>query len=367
MRREKNRAKVGAVAKDYYQILGVARDASGDDIKKAYRKLSKELHPDKHKGDKEKETKFKEVNEAYEVLSDKSKRAQYDRFGSAGANFGGGGGQGFEGFDFSGANFGGDFGDLFSQFFGGGRVQRRERKGADIEVTIRVPFTAAVTGEERELTFSSLVRCDVCGGDGAQKGAKIVTCSECRGSGQVTRTAQSFFGTIQQAVVCPRCGGNGKVPEKACTGCAGQGRREGRKTVRVQVPAGIHDGQSLRVRGEGQAGLAGEPAGDLYVRIAVESDTRFRREDDDIHATARIPFTIASLGGEVDAATVHGEVTLKVPAGTQSGTVLRIKGKGMPVLNSSRHGDHYVTVEVEVPKKLSRRARQLLEELKEEL
>lgn len=354
------------MAKDFYQILGVSKDASKDDIKKAYRKLSKELHPDKHKGDKEKEAKFKEVNEAYEVLSDETKKRNYDQFGSTNGNPFGGGGGGFGGFDPS--QFGGDVGDIFEAFFGGrGKSRARtQERGRDLEVSVRIPFTMSVTGGERMISLTTFVTCDECEGKGGAPGSKMEKCGECGGAGQVTRTSQSFFGTIQQTVVCPECHGKGEVPSERCKKCGGEGRREEKKQVTVNIPAGIHDGQSLRMRGEGQAGAHGNPSGDLYVVVNVETDARFVRDGDDIRTILAVSVTDAMLGAEKEIETVHGPLTISVPAGTQPGQVLRIKGKGMPVLSSSRHGDHFVTIEVEIPKKLSRSARKLVEEMKNE-
>lgn len=349
---------------DYYATLGVSRDATQADIKQAYRKLSKELHPDKHKGDKDKEKKFKEVNEAYEVLSNEQKRKRYDQFGSAdGQQFGGGGFQGnYQDFDFS--QFGGGFGDLFENFFGGGRRTRDQNKGKNVEFSITIPFSDAISGQEREIEFLTLVRCTHCDGTGAEKGGKLITCETCSGTGQVTRSAQSFFGTMQQTVLCPTCHGSGKVPEKPCHICKGEGRVREKKKVKVNIPAGIQDGQSLRIRGEGEAGRQGAAAGDLYLLIHLEPDVRFQRDGDDIRSEKTISLADAALGTEADVDTVQGFVKLSIPAGTQPHQLFRIKGKGMPVLGTHRFGDHYVTMIVEIPKKLSREERKLFEELR---
>lgn len=357
------------MAKDFYAILGIQKTASEAEIKQAYRKLSRELHPDKHKGDKGKEAQFKEVNEAYEVLSDPQKKASYDRFGSAdfgqaggGQGFGGFGG-GFQGFDPS--QFSGDLGDLFEGFFGGAAGRRRDDgRGRTVEIDVTIPFADAVNGAERQITFKTQVTCSECSGSGAATGSKTVTCSECGGTGAVTRQTRSIFGTIQQTVVCGTCKGSGKVPEKPCRKCGGEGRVSDRKTVTVRIPAGIDDEQSLRVKGEGEAGRLGAASGDLIVRIRVEPDPRFTREGDDVHATLQLPIVDAVLGTEATVDTVHGKTTIHVPAGTQPGQVLRIKGKGMPVINTSRHGDHYVTVDLHVPTKLGRDEKRLYEELK---
>jgi molecular chaperone DnaJ len=358
---------VPRMAKDYYQILGVSKGASEQEIKQAYRKLSRELHPDKHKGDKQKEEQFKAVNEAYEVLSDPKKKQTFDQFGTADGPFAGGGGGGgfggFEGFDFG----GGGMGDIFESFFGGAggrRTRKNDTRGRDVEIELTVPFMDAVKGAEREISFRTLVKCATCGGGGNQEGSKVVTCPTCNGSGQVMRTARSLFGTIQQAMLCDNCGGSGKIPEKPCKTCNGEGRKEDKKTVKINIPAGIMSGQSLRVTGEGEAGKQGGTAGDLFIRMRVEEDARFTRNDDDIRTTLKIPLLDAVLGSTKDVETVHGPVSLTIPAGTQPEQVFRIKGKGMPVLNASRHGDHYVEVEVEIPKKLSRHEKELYEQLR---
>ena len=352
--------------RDYYEVLGVARDASSEDIKKAYRRLSKELHPDKHQGDKQAEQKFKEVNEAYEVLSDASKRGRYDQFGVAGAGQGGGPG-GFGGFDFSGFQGfqdGFDLSDLFGSFFGGSARGRREasERGANREIRIKIDLLEAVTGVRREIVLERSAACPECDGKGAAKGSDLIKCPECGGTGQTVSSSQSFFGVIQHSQACARCGGSGKVPEKPCAACRGEGRKGMKDTVAVEVPAGIADGQTLRIAGYGDAGRRGTKAGDLFVHLSVTEDPRFRREGDDIHSLVALAVTSAILGDEIDVETVHGNVTLKIPAGTQPGQVFRLKGRGMPVLSSSRTGDHYVTVTVEIPKKLSREEKRLLEE-----
>jgi len=350
------------MARDYYDILGVDRGAPLADIKKAYRGLSKKLHPDKNKDDKDAEKQFQEVNEAYEVLSDEKKRQQYDQFGSAGS---GAGGQG--GFDFSGFQNGGGFGDIFETFFGrgaGGQRTARNERGHDQEVHLTIDFAEAVSGARKNISIDSIIKCDKCEGSGASSGSKLVSCSECGGTGQVTRTTQSFFGVIQQNTVCPSCRGSGKVPEEKCKQCSGEGRINGKQKLTVDIPAGIQDGQTLRLTGKGTAGRQGATSGDLYLLISVRSDPRFRREGDDVRAVAQVSVLDAILGTQIKVPTVHGDVSLKIPAGTQSHQVFRVKGKGMPVLSSSRHGDHYVTVEVEIPKKLSRKEKDLLEEWK---
>ncbi|MBI1812915.1 molecular chaperone DnaJ [Candidatus Peregrinibacteria bacterium] len=358
--------------KDYYDVLGVARGASADDIKKAYRKLSKELHPDKHKGDKTAEQRFKEVNEAYEVLSNPQKKQMYDQFGSAGmGNAGAGGGAGFGGFDFSHFNSGdfGSFADLFEGFFRGGAAggaasRRPEERGGDREVELTTTLAEVLTGKREELSLKLLVRCDRCSGSGAEPGSNVVTCAECGGTGKVTHVAQSIFGRIQQRVVCARCKGSGKVPEKKCAKCDGEGRISSATRVTVDIPAGIQDGQTLRLRGQGDAGRQGMAAGDLYVRIRVRPDPRVERDGDDLRSTMTISVLDAILGAEAPLQTLQGQVTLKIPEGVQPGQVLRLRGQGLPVLQSSRRGDHYVTVKIEIPTRLSRAERKVMEEWK---
>ncbi len=356
------------MAKDPYSILGVSRSATEAEIKAAYRKLSRELHPDKHKGDKEKESKFKEVNAAYEVLSDPKKKQAFDQFGSAdGSSPFGGGGSGFSGFGngFDASSFGG-FSDIFESFFsgggGGGNRRAQEGTGRDTEVELSIPFMATVTGEERPISFRTLITCDTCKGSGAAEGSKVVTCDQCSGTGQVTKRMSSLFGVIQQSVVCSKCKGAGKIPEKPCRTCSGEGRVADKKTVQIHIPAGISDGQALRITGEGEAGKHGARAGDLFVRIRVQPDGRFERHGDDIRSTLSLSALDAILGTEKIIETVHGSMTLNIPAGTQPDQILRIRSKGMPVLNTTRFGDHYVTVSIVIPSKLSRKERELLEE-----
>jgi molecular chaperone DnaJ len=370
------------MAKDYYATLGLSRGASQDDIKKAYRRLSKEHHPDKHKGDKSAEHRFKEVNEAYEVLSNPKKKQMYDQFGEAGVKggaggfggfgAGGAGAQGFNGFDFS--AFTGDLGSfasIFDSFFGGegrgpagGRAGNQQERGSDREVEVRISFDDVVKGAQETVTFTALRTCPTCSGSGAEQGSNIITCPECQGTGQITRVRNSFLGAIQERRVCPRCGGAGKIPERQCRTCNGAGRVSENVEVQVRIPAGIHDGQTLRLRGEGDSGPRGAPAGDLYVHVHVRPDRRFERDGDDIRSTVTVSVLDAIAGAEIPVETVHGTATVKIPAGTQPNEVFRLKGKGLPVLNTHRVGDQYVTVNVEIPKKLSREERRLLDEWK---
>jgi molecular chaperone DnaJ len=358
------------MAQDYYTTLGISRDASADDIKKAYRKLSKELHPDKHKGDKAAEQKFKEVNQAYETLSNPQKKQMYDQFGEAGANGNagfGGGGAGFNGFDFNNFSQGGaDFSDLFEGFFGGAsgsaRARQQDQRGRDLEIHLTIDFMESVSGAKRTVQLKKQKTCATCTGSGSEPGSKTITCTECSGTGQVTRTAQSFFGVIQQRTLCPRCHGSGKVPEKPCHTCKGEGRVSDTVSTEISIPAGISDGQTLRLRSEGDAGKQGAASGDLYVQISVRPDKRFDRDGDDIRSEATISVVDAILGTDIDIDTVHGKSTVKIPEGTQPGQVFRLRDKGMPVLNTNRKGDHYVLVNVQVPTRLSRAERKLIEE-----
>lgn len=353
------------MAKDLYGVLGVPRSASADEIKQAYRKLSKEWHPDKHKGDKAAETKFKEINEAYEALGDPEKRKMYDQFGSTGGPGGIGGGPGMGGFDFSGFSNGGDFSEIFENFFGGaggGNRRGASDAGQDREVEVTLELADVLEDAVREIDIRKLVSCDVCDGKGAEKGTAMKGCGTCGGTGQVTRTAQSFFGAIQQRSVCPECRGSGTVPEKPCPSCNGEGRRSERTTVKISIPAGVDDGQTLRVRGSGDAGRRGAAAGDLYVLIRVRQDPRFERDGADLKSELTVHAVDAILGADKEVDTVHGPVTLRIPEGTQPGSVLRIKGKGLPVLSSSKTGDHYVEINVEIPRKLSREERRILGE-----
>lgn len=355
------------MAKDYYSILGVSKSASQDDIKRAFRKLAHEHHPDKG-GDAEK---FKEINEAYQVLGDQEKRARYDQFGSAdGQQFGDfGGGQGFPGgfsFDFSqfgdGAGFD-DLGDILGSMFGmGGGGGRRSRKmrGADLQTRITISFLEAVFGVTKELTLEHTGSCARCAGTGGEPGTKIKTCDTCKGQGFVTKVQHTMVGAMQVRATCDTCDGRGEVPEAKCTQCRGAGTQRVKETVTLDIPAGIDDGAQLRVRGSGESiGVRGEP-GDLFVTVRVVADNRFERDNFDIRSAVRIGFTQAALGGTLRVATVDGETDLSIPAGTQSGTELRLRGKGIP--HGRGRGDHIVTVHVVTPTRLSARQRAILEE-----
>lgn len=347
---------------DFYDILGVSRDASAEDLKRAYRALSKEWHPDKHKGDKAAEQRFAEINHAYETLSDPKKRQMYDQFGSAGPGAGGPGGFDFN--TFQGFADMGDLGDLFGSFFGGARGsgQRVRTRGDDVRIALDVALREAFSGATREVTLRMPVTCEACSGSGAAKGAAVVTCTTCSGTGQVTRTAQSFFGAIRQSVLCSDCQGTGKRPEKMCPSCHGEGRTNGKRTIGIRIPPGIATGQALRLQGEGGAGLRGDTAGDLLVEITVLPDPEFVRDGDDIRSVIDVPVIDALLGADLSVPTLHDAVTVRIGEGAQPGDVLRVKGKGMPILNTARFGDQYVELRVVVPKKLSRAERKLMEE-----
>jgi molecular chaperone DnaJ len=356
------------VARDPYAVLGLSKNASPEDIKKAYRKLSKELHPDKHKGEKDAETKFKEINEAYEILSNPDKKKMFDQFGRT-DNGAGGGGQGFGGFDFSnfqGFQQNGDLGDLFESFFGrrGGARPVDQNQGSNHESQVEITLADVLHGTQKTIEVRRLIACDTCHGSGAAPGSSVVQCTTCGGTGQVTRTTQSFFGAVQQRMVCDTCGGSGTVPREPCKTCRGEGRVPQRSSITVNIPAGISSGQTLHVRGQGDAGRRGAPAGDLYVHVRVAPHPRFEREGSDIHSSIAIHVLDAILGAEIPVETLHGTTTVNIAAGLQPGQVLRIKGKGVPELGSSRYGDHYVTVVVEIPKKLSREEKKILEEWK---
>ena len=357
--------------RDYYDILGVSKSASADELKRAYRKLAMKHHPDKHGGD---DKEFKEVAEAYEVLKDSQKRQQYDQFGHNGpfGGAGGPGGPGAGGFDFNGqqfdfSQFGGGFGDIFDMFTGGQQQARgrQQRRGADLETAVTIEFKDAIFGTEETLHFNSEDKCDRCHGKGAEPGSKVKTCDTCKGQGQVTRVQQTILGSIRQAAVCHTCNGEGEIPEKKCEHCHGKGTVKKARTVKVKIPAGIDNGSTIRLQGQGGADRKG-PNGDLYVHIRVKPHKDLRRVDQNIVSTATIPMTLAALGGEIEVLTVDGDVTLKIPAGTQSAKQFKLSDHGVPSLSrSGKRGDHIVTVTVETPTKLTSKQKQLLEEFEE--
>lgn len=351
--------------RDYYEVLGVSKDADDAAIKKAYRALAKKYHPDMNPGDAEAEKKFKEASEAYAVLSDAEKRRQYDQFGHAAFEGGAGGAGGFGGFDFNGADFGDIFGDIFGDLFGGGRRGGRANngpmKGANIRKSIRITFEEAVFGCKKELEVILKDPCTTCGGTGAKPGTSPETCPKCGGKGQVVYTSQSFFGTVQNVQTCPNCGGSGKVIKEKCISCSGTGYTSSKKKIEVTIPAGIDNGQSVRIREKGEPGTNGGPRGDLLVEVNVSRHPIFQRQDMHIFSTVPISFAQAALGGDVKIQTVDGAVIYNVKPGTKTDTKVRLKGKGVPSLrNSAVRGDHYVTLVIQTPEKLSAEAKEAL-------
>lgn len=354
--------------RDYYEVLGIGRDADDAAIKKAYRVLAKKYHPDMNPGDAEAEKKFKEASEAYAVLSDPEKRRQYDQFGHAAFEGGAGGAGGFGGFDFSGADFSDIFGDIFGDLFGGGgrrggRGNNGPMKGANIRKSIRITFEEAVFGCEKELEVILKDPCTACNGTGAKPGTSPETCPKCGGKGQVVYTSQSFFGTVQNVQTCPNCGGSGKVIKEKCSSCSGTGYTSSKKRIQVSIPAGIDNGQSVRIREKGEPGTNGGPRGDLLVEVNVSRHPIFQRQDMHIFSTVPISFAQAALGGDVKIPTVDGDVIYTVKAGTKTDTKVRLKGKGVPSLrNAQIRGDHYVTLVIQTPEKLSPEAKEALRE-----
>lgn len=353
--------------RDYYEVLGVSKDASDDELKKAFRKAAVKYHPDKEGGD---EIKFKEVNEAYEVLKDKQKRQRYDQFGHAGVGgaSGGGGGNPFEGFGGFGNgqgfefNFGdGGLGDIFGQFFGGGGQSREPARGRDVETQMTLSFEDAIFGAEKELDLTMDDECSHCKGTTVEPGSSMKTCPTCKGAGQQTRIMNTMFGQVQQAVTCETCKGRGKVPEKECTVCKGRGTEHRRQSITIKVPAGIDDGATIRLKERGEA-AANIPRGDLYVHIRVKAHKKFTREGDIILSEEHISMIDAALGTEIDVDTVDGKIRMKIPAGTQSGTDFKLSGHGVPHLQRSSRGPHIVQVIVDIPTKLSKKQKELLEQ-----
>ena len=354
--------------RDYYEVLGVDKGADDATIKKAYRQLAKKYHPDMNPGDKEAEKKFKEASEAYAVLSDPDKRRQYDQFGHS-AFEGGGAGGGFGGFDFSGADFSDIFGDIFGDFFGGGsRGGARNNgpmKGAN--TSVRISFEQAVFGVEKELDLNLKDTCKTCNGSGAKPGTSPETCRKCGGRGQVVTQHSTPFGTIRNSQVCPDCGGTGKTIKEKCPDCHGSGYISSRKKIQVSIPAGIDNGQSVRIRDKGEPGVNGGPRGDLLVEVVVDRHPIFQRQEMNIFSTVPVSFAVAALGGEILIDTVDGKVVYDVKAGTQTDTRIRLRGKGVPSLrNKDVRGDHYVTLVVQVPDKLSNEAKELLKQFDKE-
>jgi molecular chaperone DnaJ len=356
--------------KDYYSILGIAKSATEEDIKKAFRALAHKYHPDKKGGD---ETKFKKVSEAYAVLSDKKKRAEYDTYGRTFSGGGPGPGTGFGGFDFS--NFAGfegfqnggqgvefDLGDIFGDVFGGGG--RRPRRGRDISIDVEIPFRDAIFGTERRMLISKLAQCDSCGGNGAKKGSGIITCTSCNGKGQIKESRNTFFGTFTSARACPVCKGRGEVPKEVCPDCRGEGVLKKQEEVHVVIPAGAENGEMIRMPGRGEA-APGVPAGDLYVKIHVRNDKLFTRDGMNLVTALSIKLTDALLGAQYRIHTLDGETDLAIPQGVSQGEFLRIRGKGVPSPRGTR-GDLLVRIDIEFPKKLSKKAKDAIENLRKE-
>ena len=356
--------------RDYYEVLGVSKGASEEEIKKAYKKLARKYHPDMNPGDKEAEEKFKEINEANEVLSDPDKKARYDQFGFAGVdpNYGagaGGGAYSAGGFDF------GDLGDIFGSFFGGGfgAAQRRNpnapQRGESIRMSIAISFEEAAFGCEKDVNISHVESCDVCGGTGCEPGTTAEVCPECHGSGQVRMQQRTMFGTMSTSTVCPNCRGEGKIIHQKCKACGGSGGVRRQKKVHVKVPAGIDNGQAISVRGQGDMGRNGGPAGDLIVGINVMPHARLRRDGAHIYLDQTVSILQATLGGEVEIPSLDGKMKCKVEPGTQPGTTLRLRGRGVPALNGRGRGDQYVTIRVEIPRNLNEDQKEALRKFAE--
>ena len=356
-----------AEKRDYYEVLGVSKSASDSELQSAYRKLAKKYHPDTNPGDKEAEAKFKEASEAYSVLSDPDKRRQYDQFGHAAFEGGAGGGAG--GFDFNGMDMGDIFGDIFGDFFGGGRSRAQNNgpmKGQNLHHTIRITFEEACFGTEKELDLPLQDECESCHGTGAKAGTTPETCSKCGGKGQVVYTQQSLFGMVRNVQTCPDCRGTGKIIRDKCPDCHGSGYITRKRKISVTVPAGIDNGQSIRIREKGDPGVNGGPRGDLLVEVAVSRHPIFQRQGIDIYSSAPITFAQAALGGDVRIKTVDGEVEYTVKPGTQTDTRIRLRGKGVPSLrNKSIRGDQYVTLVVQVPTKMNGEQKELLKKFDE--
>lgn len=351
-----------AQKRDYYEVLGVSRSTSVEEIKKNYRKLALQYHPDRNPGDHAAEEKFKEAAEAYAILSDEEKRARYDQFGHS---LGGGGFSGFENFQDAFGGFSDIFGDLFEDFLGGGGGRRRSRgrRGADLEETVELELAEVLTGKTFDLEIPRRETCGECQGSGAEKGSKRKVCADCGGRGEV-RVSQGFF-TLRRT--CPRCHGEGESIEDHCPACRGEGRVQKTRKLQVKIPAGIEHGSRLRVTGEGEAGQAGASRGDLYIQVLVKKHKIFERQGQNIYCEILIPYTVAVLGGEVEVSTLTGKTALKVAGGTAAGKILKIKEEGVPLYGMSDHrGDEYVKVGIEVPAKLSKTERELLEKLAEE-
>lgn len=366
------------MAHDYYQILGVARNASKDDIKKAYRKLAHQYHPDKAGGN---EAKFKEVNEAYQVLGDEKKRSQYDQYGRV---FEGSASSGRGGFDwsqaggFGGFNFGEegqgsaefDFSDVFEDMLGGfglgGNRQTRSKKGKDIQIDLEIPFEEMIFGGKHEISLQKLSQCSRCNGSGAETGSKMEQCAVCQGTGKVEKAQRTILGVFSQVSMCSACNGKGEIPDVRCKTCGGKGILKTDERIEIVVPAGINNNDHLKISGKGEASLAGGVPGDLYVKVHVLSSKRYRRQGSDLIMPLSVKFTDAALGAKIDMETPDGKIALKIPEGTESGDILKVKGKGVPHTSGYGRGDLLLEIKVETPKRLSRKAREVIEKLREE-
>ena len=359
--------------RDYYEVLGLSKGASDDEIKKAFRKKAKENHPDLHPGDKEAEARFKEINEAYEVLSDSEKKARYDQYGFAGVdpNYGAGGFEGgFDGVDLGdifGSIFGGGFGGGFGGFGGGAARRNGPRRGENVRVGVTITFHEAAFGCEKEITVSRIESCDTCKGTGCEPGTTAETCPNCHGSGTVRTSRRTPFGMMQSTEECSNCHGTGKIIHQPCKDCRGNGVRRKQKKVAVSIPAGIDDDQTISLRGQGHAGANGGPAGDLLITVTVIPDPFFTREDFSVLCDMNISVAQAILGCELEVPTLDGKVKYNVPEGTQSGTVFRLRGKGIPYLRGNGRGDQYVTVNVVIPKGLTKEQKELLQKFDESM
>lgn len=352
-----------AANRDYYDILGVSRDASDAEISKAYRKLAKKYHPDLNH-EPGAEEKYKEVNEAYEVLHDQQKRQQYDQFGQAGMNGQGFGGQGFGDQGFGGAGFD-DFGDIFNSFFGGGASRQRvdptaPQRGQDLDYTMTIDFMDAIKGKTTDITYTRSTTCETCGGNGAEKGTHPITCDKCGGSGMMTITQRSVLGMIQRQTTCDKCSGRGFIIQHPCKSCHGAGTVDKKQTLQVKVPAGIDDGQQIRLAGQGEAGKNGGPYGDLYIVFRVRPSKDFTRRGQTVYTTVPISFAQATLGDEINIKTVYGDAKLKIPAGTQPNQKFTLKQKGVPSLRGGEPGDQITTVEIVIPKNINEAQRKAL-------
>ena len=358
--------------RDYYEVLGVSKGASEEEIKKAYKKLARKYHPDMNPGDKEAEEKFKEVNEANEVLSDPEKKARYDQFGFAGVDPSYGAGAGGGAYSAGGFDFG-DLGDIFGSFFGGGfgggtrANPNAPQRGESLRTSVTISFEEAAFGCEKEISIERVETCDTCHGTGCEKGTTAEVCPDCRGTGVVQQRRQTPLGFMSTSAPCGRCGGKGKIIHQPCKACRGSGQLRRRKTLKVTIPAGIDNGQTISLRGQGNAGRNGGPAGDLLIVVGVRPHEIFRREGTSVLCEAPITFTQAVLGAELEIPTIDGKVKYSIPEGTQSGTTFRLKGKGIPGLNGRARGDQYVTVYIETPRNLNREQKEALRKFSETL